>query len=190
MAAWKTDTNTIPLHTVLIVSDQPNSVAAWDALFSQRICIVLNESSPQYAIQAARLVAPSLVLVDIQLTRDECVELIGKLRKASTGPILLLVSASTAQLALEANLSSADEYLTKPVNPAMLVVKAMARLGHGQRWEHFSQASINPSVQPSFLSSSFESGICSIDQSTLQSVKGLLHEALFSRRKQGRVNIA
>ncbi|MCL4260786.1 MAG: hypothetical protein KJZ52_09190, partial [Anaerolineales bacterium] len=73
MVAWKTDTNTIPLHTVLIVSDQPNSVAAWDALFSQRICIVLSESSPRYAIQAARLVAPSLVLVDIQLTRDECV---------------------------------------------------------------------------------------------------------------------
>ncbi len=132
MVAWKTDTNTIPLHTVLIVSDQPNSVAAWDALFSQRNCIVLSESSPRYAIQAARLVAPSLVLVDIQLTRDERVELLGELRKASRGPIIVLVSANTAQLAIEANESAADEYLLKPVNPAVLVVKAMAWLAQAR----------------------------------------------------------
>lgn len=132
MVAWKTDTNTIPLHTVLIVSDQQNSVAAWDALFSQRNCIVLSESSPRYAVQAARLVAPSLVLVDIQLTRDERMELIGELRKASRGPIIMLVSANTAQLAIEANESAADEYLLKPVNPAVLVVKAMAWLAQAR----------------------------------------------------------
>ncbi|HQV95591.1 MAG TPA: response regulator [Anaerolineales bacterium] len=132
MVAWKTDTNTIPLHTVLIVSDQPNSVAAWDALFSQRNCIVLSESSPRYAIQAARLVAPSLVLVDIQLTRNERIELIGELRKASRGPIIMLVSANTAQLAIEANESAADEYLLKPVNPAVLVIKAMAWLAQAR----------------------------------------------------------
>ena len=132
MVAWKTDTNTIPLHTVLIVSDQSNSVAAWDALFSQRNCIVLSESSPRYAIQAARLVAPSLVLVDIQLTRNERDELIGELRKASRGPIIMLVSANTAQLAIEANESAADEYLLKPVNPAVLVVKAMAWLAQAR----------------------------------------------------------
>lgn len=132
MVAWKTDTNTIPLHTVLIVSDQPNSVAAWDALFSQRNCIVLSESSPRYAIQAARLVAPSLVLVDIQLSRDERVELLGELRKASRGPIIMLVSANTAQLAIEANESAADEYLLKPVNPAVLVIKAMAWLAQAR----------------------------------------------------------
>ena len=132
MVAWKTDTNTIPLHTVLIVSDQPNSVAPWDALFSQRNCIVLSESSPRYAIQAARLVAPSLVLVDIQLTRNERIELIGELRKASRGPIIMLVSANTAQLAIEANESAADEYLLKPVNPAVLVIKAMAWLAQAR----------------------------------------------------------
>lgn len=132
MVAWKTDTNTIPLHTVLIVSDQQNSVAAWDALFSQRNCIVLSESSSRYAIQAVRLVALSLVLVDIQLTRDERVELLGELRKASRGPIIVLVSANTAQLAIEANESAADEYLLKPVNPAVLVVKAMAWLAQAR----------------------------------------------------------
>jgi len=45
MVTWKTDVDTIPLHTVLIVSDQLDNVAIWDTLFSQRNCIVLSEAS-------------------------------------------------------------------------------------------------------------------------------------------------
>jgi DNA-binding response OmpR family regulator len=48
---------------------------------------------------------------------------------------LLLVSANTAQEVFEANMAGADECLIKPVNPAVLVVKAMAWLGQGERNE-------------------------------------------------------
>ncbi|MCC6300876.1 MAG: response regulator [Anaerolineales bacterium] len=133
MVAWKTESDTTPLHTVLIVCDEPNTIATWDSLLSQRNCIVLSESSVRTGLQTARLVAPSLMLVDLQISKSERTELLNGLRQASAGPILLLVSASTAQLALEANSSSADEYLMKPVNPAVLVVKAMAWLGQGRR---------------------------------------------------------
>lgn len=145
MVAWKTESDTVPLHTVLIVCDETSSVAAWDSLFSQRNCIVLTESSVRTALQTARLVAPSLMLVDMQITKSERTELLSGLRKASRGPILLLVSANTAQLAFEANETVADEYLMKPVNPAVLVVKAMAWLGHGQHRERFKPLSIHPS---------------------------------------------
>lgn len=146
MVAWKTESDTVPLHTVLIVCDEPNTVAAWDSLLSQRNCIVLAESSVRTALQTARLVAPSLMLVDLQITKPERTELLSGLRKASTGPILLLVSANTAQLAFEANETVADEYLMKPVNPAVLVVKAMAWLGHGQRRGQLSPAGVHTSV--------------------------------------------
>ncbi len=146
MVAWKTESDTIPLHTVLIVCDEPGSITALDSLFSQRNCIVLSESSVRTALQTARLVSPSLMLVDMQITKSERAELLSGLRKASTGPIILLVSANTAQLAFEANETVADEYLMKPVNPAVLVVKAMAWLGHGQRRERYSPVNINPSI--------------------------------------------
>ncbi|WKZ46016.1 MAG: response regulator [Anaerolineales bacterium] len=139
MVAWKTESDTVPLHTVLIVCDEPGTIATWEPLLTQRNCIVLSESSVRTALQTARLVAPSLMLVDLQTTKKERTELLNGLRKASTGPILLLVSASTAQLALEANSSSADEYLMKPVNPAVLVIKAMAWLGQGRRVERSQQ---------------------------------------------------
>ena len=66
MVAWKTDVDTIPLHTVLIISDQPKTVAVWDTLFNQRNCIVLSESNVSDALQSARLVGPSLMLIDMQ----------------------------------------------------------------------------------------------------------------------------
>ncbi|HUG33312.1 MAG TPA: response regulator [Anaerolineales bacterium] len=138
MVTWKTEVETLPLHTVLIVSDQLHTAAVWETLFSQRNCIVLSESIVPNALQSARLVAPSLILVDMQLSKIERSDLIHGLREASRGPILMLVSADTVKEVVEANQAGADECLVKPVNPAVLVIKAMAWLGHGQKSEHAS----------------------------------------------------
>ena len=135
MVTWKTDVDTIPLHTVLIISDQPENVAIWDALFSQRNCIVLSETNVSDALQSARLVGPSLMLIDLKLPKPERLSLLAGLRAASRGPILMLINANTVDEIVEANQEGADECLVKPVNPAVLVVKAMAWLGHGQRSE-------------------------------------------------------
>ena len=133
MVAWKTNNDTIPLHTVLIISDQPDNVALWDTLFSQRNCIVLAENNISDALQSARLVGPSLMLVDLKLSKSERAALLKSLRSASRGPILMTVSANTVDDIVEANQAGADECLIKPVNPAVLIVKAMAWLGHGER---------------------------------------------------------
>ena len=135
MVTWKTDVDTIPLHTVLIVSDKQENVAIWDALFNQRNCIVLSESNVADALQSARLIGPSLMLVDINLSKADRAYLLSGLRAASRGPILMLINANTVDEIVEANQEGADECLVKPVNPAVLVVKAMAWLGHGQRAE-------------------------------------------------------
>jgi CheY-like chemotaxis protein len=75
MVTWKTDVDAMPLHTVLIVSDQPEDVAVWETLFSQRNCVVISESKLEDALQTARLIGPSLMLVDMNLSkadRDQC----------------------------------------------------------------------------------------------------------------------
>lgn len=135
MVAWKSDVDTLPLHTVLIISDQLHMAAVWETLFSQRDCIVLSETSVPNALQTAKLVAPSLMLIDMQLSNTERAKLIDGLRQTGRGPVLLLISADTVEEVVEANQIGADECLVKPVNPAVLVIKAMAWLGHGQRKE-------------------------------------------------------
>ena len=133
MVSSITEVNTIPLHTVLIVSDQPDNAVTWDTLFNQRNCIVLVETAIPDALQTARLVGPSLMLVDMKLSKTERAYLLRGLREASRGPILMTVSASTVDDIMEANQAGADECLIKPVNPAVVIVKAIAWLGHGER---------------------------------------------------------
>jgi DNA-binding response OmpR family regulator len=59
----------------------------------------------------------------------------------------MLVSADTVQEVVEANRAGADECLVKPVNPAVLVIKAMAWLGHGQRSQRsFAMAGVNLTI--------------------------------------------
>ncbi|HSK87654.1 MAG TPA: response regulator [Anaerolineales bacterium] len=138
MVTWKTDADTVPLHTVLIVSDQQQSVAVWESHFSQRNCIVLTEWNTQDALQSARLVGPSLMLIDMKLSKSERQALLAGLRAASRGPILMLINANTVDEIVEANHEGADECLVKPVNPVVLIVKAMAWLSHGLRSERIS----------------------------------------------------
>ena len=133
MVAWKTNSDTIPLHTVLIISDQADNIAVWESLFNQRNCIVLPEITVSDALQSARLVGPSLMLVDMKLSKTERTTLLKGLRSASRGPILMIIAANTVDDIVEANQAGADECLIKPVNPAVLIVKAMAWLGHGER---------------------------------------------------------
>lgn len=137
MVTWKTNIDTA--HTVLIVSDQPDSVAIWTALFSQRNCIVLAEFKVADAIHSARLVSPTLVLVDIDVSKEKRTSLLKGLRSVCRAPILMLITANTVDEIIEANRAGADECFVKPVNPAVLVVKAMAWLGHGHRTERHTQ---------------------------------------------------
>ncbi len=138
MVTWKTNIETA--YTVLIVSDQHETAATWSTLFNQRNCIVLSESDRSDAVQSARLMDPSLLVVDIQLDTAERSAFLHELRKACRGSILMLISANTVEEIVEANRCGADECLVKPVNPAVLVIKAMAWLGHGHR----SQSIPNP----------------------------------------------
>jgi DNA-binding response OmpR family regulator len=75
------------------------------------------------------------MLIDMKLSKLDRLSLLTALRSASRGPILMLIHANTVDEIVEANQEGADECLVKPVNPAVLVVKAMAWLGHGQRTE-------------------------------------------------------
>jgi DNA-binding response OmpR family regulator len=54
----------------------------------------------------------------------------------------MTVSATTVDDIMEANRAGADECLIKPVNPAVLIVKAMAWLGHGEKSSRI-QAAMN-----------------------------------------------
>ena len=66
---------------------------------------------------------------------DASINLFRRLLQASGAEVIHLGHNRSVDEIVEANQEGADECLVKPVNPAVLVVKAMAWLGHGQRSE-------------------------------------------------------
>lgn len=78
---------------------------------------------------------PDLVVLDINLPTTDGFTLCRKLRKISDAPIIILTCLSSLEDQLLGYELRADDYMTKPFNPEVLVAKAEALL---RRSEHAS----------------------------------------------------
>lgn len=86
MTAWKTEIDS-PFHCiVLIVSDKTEATAEWVRLFRQGSFMVISEI-PEHSAQAARIVAPWLVLVDVDVPHLARLELCRRLKAVSNGAL-------------------------------------------------------------------------------------------------------
>jgi DNA-binding response OmpR family regulator len=116
------------IHVVLIVSKDSEMSSVWDALFRQKNCAVITESSPRAALQTARLFAPSLIILDVDLPHPERLVLCSKLRVTTRGALLLLLPRGQEQAAFDYYNAGVDECLPKHISPLALLVKPIAWL--------------------------------------------------------------
>lgn len=133
MVAWKTKMNINEIQTVLIVSQDAEMVVVWETLFRQKNCYMLNETSAEAALQTARLLTPSLVILDLDLPHLELLDLCRKLRPSIMGTLLLLASKGNKQEICDYYNAGVDECLATPVSPMALLIKSMAWLVR-QEW--------------------------------------------------------
>jgi len=138
MVAWKTETTTSSFHTVLLVSKNTEMTSIRETLFKKKGCAVINETSPNDAVRTARLLAPSLIILDIDLTHDERIALCSALRATTRGTILLLAPKGNEQQIFEYYRAGVDERLFTPISPLVLLVKSMSWLIRSQ-WIGLSQ---------------------------------------------------
>ncbi len=128
MVAWKTDTDFNEMHTVLIISQDPDMIAIWETLFKQKNCFVVSENSPREAIQSGRLLAPSLIVIDLDLSPQERLDLCRELRATTSGTLLLLAPSASNENVFEYYHAGVDEHIPTPISPMALLVKSMAWL--------------------------------------------------------------
>jgi DNA-binding response OmpR family regulator len=126
MTGWQFDTS--DLHTVLLISKDRGMISVWETLFQQKNCYVLNENTPQAALQSARLTAPSLIILDLDLPQSERLDLCHKLRATTAGALLLLGPSNHNQNFFEYSHAGVNEYISTPISPMTLFVKSMAWL--------------------------------------------------------------
>ena len=118
---------------VLIASSDEESVEKWKSLFREMNCPVIVEDNPQDAEQSAKILWPSLILLDLVIAHHERLELCRRLKAAGGGILLLLSPMEDAPAIFEYIQAGVDEHITTPVNPMTLAVKSTAWLIR-RRW--------------------------------------------------------
>ena len=128
MTLWRTNPNSKDIRVVLIVSQDSKMSAAWSMAFKQRGCYVIHEKTPRHALQAARLIRPSLVIVDLDMPQAERLSLCSQIRPM-IGCALLALAPQTGKDGTSAyRLAGVDERLSPTISPSALLGKSLAWL--------------------------------------------------------------
>lgn len=112
---------------VLFISHGQTTVP-WALRFIKQHLQVVLESHPARAVQRWIDESPDLIIFDLEPAESPGLNLVEQLREQAVIPILLLAPNQTNKFILEAYEAGVDEYILKPVEPALLYAKVKAWL--------------------------------------------------------------
>ena len=112
---------------ILFISNGQTTVP-WARQFIKQYMQVVLESRPAQAFQRWADEAPDLIVIDIEPIELLALRVVNELREQAVIPILLLGSIKTINFILESYEAGVDEYILKPIEPALLHAKIKAWL--------------------------------------------------------------
>jgi two-component system, OmpR family, response regulator RegX3 len=117
---------------VLVLCNSPETGPAWVYCLQQKQIHAILETSTANILVRLEEQIPDLVIIDIsRLTTNSfssTKNLIKDLRSEIANPILLLSSRQEEEFILDMYAVGLDEYIIKPISPAMLMAKTLAWL--------------------------------------------------------------
>lgn len=113
---------------LLVVDDDPDLRVVITMLFEQEGHEVVEASDVASAISAFRRERPAAVLLDVNLPDGLGFDVCMRIRAESRAPILMLTVRGEEDDVVRALELGADDYLTKPFTPRMLVTRVNALL--------------------------------------------------------------
>jgi two-component system response regulator HydG len=128
-------TNDTAKARILVVDDDPGTVNALETLLRQSGYDVRTAEDGQHALERFADSAADLVVADVNMPKMSGIELLKELRKQDSGlPVIVCTASGDVAVALEAMRAGAQNYLTKPVEIAALVI-AIERALQGRELE-------------------------------------------------------
>jgi DNA-binding response OmpR family regulator len=118
---------------VLLVDDDPDLLAVTAFALQQAGMLVVRAGDGVAALQAFERERPDLVVLDINMPRMNGFELATHLRQRSTIPLIMLTVRSEEDDVLRALGLGADDYLTKPFSPKILIARIRALLRRAEQ---------------------------------------------------------
>jgi len=119
-------TSVATISKVLVVSDLPIATSLWGRSITQPFNFVL-ELNPDRGIPRYTELLPDLVILELDC-ESLAIELVMKFRDEITIPVLMLSSICSYKFILDVYQAGVDEYILKPIQPELLLVKIKAWL--------------------------------------------------------------
>ena len=86
--------------------------------------------------QAFKTIAPHMVITDVGMPGLNGWQLASKIRQESGVPIIILTAADTGDDEVHSLKVGADDYVSKPFQPAVLLARVVANLRRAYRYDH------------------------------------------------------
>jgi len=118
---------------ILIVDDDPDLIDLVRELLHGEGHSISVASTGERAEQMARARPPDLIILDVDLPGMKGPEVCRRLRVFSTAPILFLTAASSDADQIIGFTAGADDYVTKPFGPHVLIARVRTLLTRGAR---------------------------------------------------------
>jgi len=129
------------IRKVLIVSNQQTTGPLWVFSLQQQKLNVLLEADPAQALRRCEIDVPDLIILDINSSETQTLELIKSLHSNLLAPILLLTPSHSEAHVIEAYKAGADDCLYKPVSPSLFQAKVKVWL---RRFGTIATDDVNP----------------------------------------------
>jgi len=118
--------NAVHVPKIFVVCDRSDTAPVWGYILRQQGLIVILETSVDKALDRWSAEMPDLVVIDIDVTHHDHMELYKKFRAVSVAPILLFLPTHHETQILEAYENGVDEVVVKPISPPIFLAKIMA----------------------------------------------------------------
>jgi DNA-binding response OmpR family regulator len=113
---------------ILLVDDDPDLLAVTGFALQQAGFLVVKAEDGFAALDAFQREQPDLAVLDINLPRMSGFDLAQKLRERSRIPLIMLTARSEEEDVVRALSLGADDYLSKPFSPKILLARVKALL--------------------------------------------------------------
>jgi two-component system response regulator MtrA len=121
-------TNGRDFAKVFVVCNQADTAPLWGYIIRQQGLIAILETDVDKALEHWAAEMPELVVIDLNNSKQDPLELCRQFRANSVAPILLILPTYHETLILDAYALGVDDVIVKPVSPPILMAKLMAWL--------------------------------------------------------------
>lgn len=111
---------------VFVVCDQDATAPIWGYMIREKGLVAILEKSVQRAMDRSIEEIPDLIIIDVNESHEQRIELCKKFRSLGASPILLFLPTNNEAEIIEAYQVGVDECVIKPISPALFIAKILA----------------------------------------------------------------